>query len=53
VTAAEGHSWLAETVCTYISGRYSTTACARALNLHPNSVRYRLQRWSELTDWDL
>ncbi|MEU4489917.1 helix-turn-helix domain-containing protein [Streptomyces purpurascens] len=28
-------------------------ACARRLHIHPNSARYRLDRWTELTGHDV
>ncbi|CAM3703191.1 helix-turn-helix domain-containing protein [Nocardiopsis rhodophaea] len=31
----------------------SIAGAGRALRLHPNSVAYRLDRWSELTGWDV
>jgi DNA-binding PucR family transcriptional regulator len=31
---------------------FSVTATARTLNLHPNTVKYRLDRWTQLTGWD-
>ena len=53
VSIADEHPALAETVDVYLNSRQSITSCARALFLHPNSVKYRLQRWTELTGWDL
>lgn len=53
LVALKAHPNFAETVVTYLQCRQSTTACARALFLHPNSIKYRLQRWTEMTGWDL
>lgn len=53
IDAANEHANLAQTVDVYLRSRQSTTVCARELYLHPNSVKYRLQRWTELTGWDL
>ena len=40
---------LLRTVAGYLEGGGSLEACARALFVHPNTVRYRLRRVSELT----
>lgn len=40
---------LLRTVATYLEGGGALEACARALFVHPNTVRYRLRRVSELT----
>ncbi|WP_345422247.1 helix-turn-helix domain-containing protein [Pseudonocardia xishanensis] len=40
---------LLRTLATYLEGGGSLEACARALFVHPNTVRYRLRRVSELT----
>lgn len=50
---ATKHPALAETVRAYAGNRFSASACARALHLHPNSVTYRLERWSQLTGWNV
>ncbi|MGW2378682.1 PucR family transcriptional regulator [Streptomyces sp. NPDC001658] len=50
---ARKHPRLAETVRAYAAHGYSLTACARALQIHPNSAKYRLDRWRELTGWDV
>ncbi|OBJ10827.1 hypothetical protein A5625_10160 [Mycobacterium sp. 1465703.0] len=42
---------LADAVRAYASSGFSISACARELGIHPNSVKYRLQRWSALTGW--
>jgi hypothetical protein len=50
---ARRHPDLAETVRAYASCRYSVSACARQLHIHPNSARYRLDRWEALTGHDV
>jgi hypothetical protein len=40
---------LLRTLATYLEGGSALEACARALFVHPNTVRYRLRRVSELT----
>ena len=40
---------LLRTVEAYLEGGGALEACARALFVHPNTVRYRLRRVSELT----
>jgi sugar diacid utilization regulator len=40
---------LARTLSTYLDGGGSLEGCARALFVHPNTVRYRLRRVSEVT----
>ena len=53
IDVAAAHPALAETVRSYVGNRYSASACARALHVHPNSVKYRLERWKALTGWDV
>ena len=43
---------LPETVRAYASSGYSISACARLLHIHPNTAKYRLERWKALTGWD-
>jgi DNA-binding PucR family transcriptional regulator len=43
---------LAETVAAYLEHGRSLEATARALFVHPNTVRYRLRRAAEVTGWD-
>jgi DNA-binding PucR family transcriptional regulator len=50
---ARRHPDLAETVLAYSRCRYSVSACARQLHIHPNSARYRLDRWKALTGQDV
>jgi hypothetical protein len=40
---------LLHTLATYLEGGGALESCARALFVHPNTVRYRLRRVSELT----
>lgn len=42
----------ADTVVAYLESGSSLEATARALFVHPNTVRYRLRRVAELTGWD-
>ena len=44
-----GGSALIDTVVTYLEQGFSLEATARLLFVHPNTVRYRLRRVSELT----
>jgi hypothetical protein len=43
---------LAETVQAYLESGRSLEATARALFVHPNTVRYRLRRVCDVTGWD-
>ena len=52
VEAAIDHPHLAATVQAFADGGFSVTEAARRLQLHANSVSYRLERWQELTGWD-
>ncbi|MFJ6632495.1 PucR family transcriptional regulator [Streptomyces sp. NPDC091376] len=49
---ARTDSHLAEAVAAFADNGLSVAAAARALHLHPNSLAYRLNRWSELTGFD-
>jgi hypothetical protein len=53
MAVARRHPDLAETVRAYSGCRYSVSACARQLHIHPNSARYRLDRWKALTGHDV
>ena len=53
MAVARRHPDLAETVRAYSGCRYSVSACARQLHIHPNSARYRLDRWKALTGHDI
>jgi DNA-binding PucR family transcriptional regulator len=43
---------LARTLACYLEGGGALESCARALFVHPNTVRYRLRRVSEITGLD-
>ena len=49
---ARDHPRLAETVVAFAAHRFRVTGCAHSLHLHPNSAKYRLDRWAALTGWD-
>jgi DNA-binding PucR family transcriptional regulator len=49
---AEGPVHLLETVWAYLELGGSLEGSARALFVHPNTVRYRLRRVSDITRWD-
>lgn len=49
---AEGDLPLLDTVAAYLDLGRSIEGAARALFVHPNTVRYRLRRVSEITGWD-
>lgn len=51
-TAAE-HPHLAETVRAFAENGFRVADCARQMHLHPNSAKYRLDRWQQLTGWDV
>jgi DNA-binding PucR family transcriptional regulator len=44
---------LRRTLEVYLEGGGALEACARALFVHPNTVRYRLGRISDVTGYDL
>jgi hypothetical protein len=50
-TAVE-HGHLAETVLAFADAGFSVSETARRLELHANTVAYRLERWHALTGWD-
>jgi DNA-binding PucR family transcriptional regulator len=50
ITAAGGE--LGHTLEVYLEGGGALESCARALFVHPNTVRYRLRRVSEVTGLD-
>jgi hypothetical protein len=52
-TTARAHPDLAETIRAFAEHGFSLTGTGRALHIHPNTVRYRLDRWQELTGWDV
>jgi hypothetical protein len=49
---ARANPALAATVRAFTESGYSISACARAVRVHHNSARYRLDRWRALTGWD-
>jgi DNA-binding PucR family transcriptional regulator len=49
----EGHPELLATLVTYFEIGMNTSATARRMHLHKNSLRYRLLRIEELLDRDL
>jgi PucR C-terminal helix-turn-helix domain len=49
--AVKAHPDLADTAWAYLQHRLSFVQTAQVLHLHPNSVRYRIDRWTELTGW--
>ncbi len=51
VAAALAHPDLAQTAWQHMENRLSFARTAEVMHLHPNSVRYRLERWRELTGW--
>jgi hypothetical protein len=51
--AASGHAPLLDTATAYLENGGSLEASARALFVHPNTVRYRLGRISDVTGYDL
>lgn len=50
---ATTHPRVADTVRGFAENGLSLTAAGRALRLHPNTVKYRLERWRQLTGWDV
>jgi PucR C-terminal helix-turn-helix domain/GGDEF-like domain len=53
IRVAANNPHLSSTVLAFADNGFSATATARALHLHPNSVTYRLERWTRLTGWRL
>jgi hypothetical protein len=49
--AAE-HQHLAEAVDAFADAGFSVSEASRMLDVHANTVAYRLDRWAELTGWD-
>ncbi|MEX2503313.1 MAG: helix-turn-helix domain-containing protein [Egicoccus sp.] len=50
--AADRHAHLAEAVRAFAQAGFSVSQAGRDLDLHANTVAYRLDRWAELTGWD-
>jgi hypothetical protein len=49
VSTATDNPHLAEAVRAFAESEFSITATAKRIHLHPNSAKYRLDRWSRLT----
>ena len=49
---AATHPHLAEAVHAFAEAGFSLSEASRHLELHANTVAYRLDRWEELTGWD-
>jgi hypothetical protein len=49
---AANHPHLSDAVLAYAQHGFSVTASAAALQVHPNTVKYRLDRWRQQTGWD-
>lgn len=52
LTAAGSDDPTLTTVSTFLKVGGSLETCAKALNVHPNTIRYRLKRAAEATGWD-
>ena len=50
---ARTHPDLADTIRAFAGNGFSLTATARVLHIHPNTVKYRLNRWHELAGRDV
>ncbi|MDX3853722.1 helix-turn-helix domain-containing protein [Streptomyces sp. AK02-01A] len=50
---AADHPDLASAVHTFADNGFSLTAASRVMHLHANTVKYRLDRWQQLTGWDV
>ena len=44
---------LAEAVRVYLSSGFSLAECGRRLTIHPNTAKYRIERWQEVSGWDM
>ncbi|MGW5301861.1 PucR family transcriptional regulator [Rhodococcus aetherivorans] len=44
---------LAGAVTAFAGSRFSIAAAAGLLHVHPNTAKYRLDRWAQLTGWDV
>ncbi|MEL5958970.1 helix-turn-helix domain-containing protein [Streptomyces sp. CLV115] len=52
VAIAHRHPHIALAVIKFAESNFAVSQCARALHIHANSARYRLDRWKKLTGWD-
>lgn len=52
-STARQHPDLAETIRAFARHGFSLTDTGRALHIHPNTVRYRVDRWQDLTGFDV
>ncbi len=43
---------LTEAVLAYATNGFSITAAGQVLHVRPNTIKYRLERWRQLTGWD-
>lgn len=50
---AKAHPEVTDTVYAFAANNLSFTATGRAMHLHANTVKYRLERWRQLTGWDV
>jgi PucR C-terminal helix-turn-helix domain/GGDEF-like domain len=50
---SESAQHLADAVTAFVDGGFSITSAGAALHVHPNTVKYRLDRWQTLTGWDV
>lgn len=48
IAALQGNPQILETLVTWFRHRMDTRSTARAMFVHPNSIRYRLRRCEEL-----
>ncbi|MCC5870139.1 MAG: helix-turn-helix domain-containing protein [Gammaproteobacteria bacterium] len=51
-SVAAEHPHLADAVRTFAEAGFSVSEAGRRLEVHANTVAYRLDRWEELTGWD-
>lgn len=49
---AQSHPQWAETVVEFVAQGFSAVAASENLGVHPNSVRYRIERWEDATGWN-
>jgi len=49
---ASGNPHLVEAVQAFAASGFSVSSAAKGLHVHPNSVAYRLDRWTTLTGWN-